>query len=93
MTIAIRARELLAEIRLLFTVLSWPQYGCIFWSDQHHGEQFGHYENWASFNEEMQANFERWGIEKPIVIMGSAWRVRLIQWLLRSDRPGLFTQI
>ena len=88
-----RIIRILADVPVLFTVLSWPQYGCLFWSDQHHGDCFGHYENWAVFNEELQGNFKRWGIEKPVVIVGPAWRVRLIQWLLRGHRPGIFTTI
>lgn len=83
-----RLLEALADLRYLFTVLSWPQYGCIFWSDQSHGDChgdcFGHYESWEAFNKELADNFRWWKIEKPVVIVGPAWRVRLIQWLLRA---------
>jgi len=81
-------KHLLSELRLLRTVLSWPQYGCLFWSREYHGDMFGHYESWESFQEEYRQNFERWGVRGPIVLIeGSAWRVRLIQWALRGERP------
>ena len=83
----------LSGLREVLRVLRQPRYGCLFWSDTGSGEVFGNYGSFQSFSEDIHRDFERWGIKNPIIIVGPAWRVRLVQLLLRGSRPGFATKI
>ncbi len=85
-------KQLIADIksgaRESVRLMLLKQWGCLFWEikpSNVRGEFWGPAASVREFTEEAKDNFKRWGVQDPFVLIGPAWRIRLVKWALRRN--------
>lgn len=74
--------------REFIRLLLLRRWGCLFWevkASNVRGEFWGSAASVQEFAEESKENFKRWGVNNPFVLIGPAWRIRIVKWALRRN--------
>jgi hypothetical protein len=76
------------NVRELVRLLLLRRWGCLFWeirAGNVRGEFWGSATSLEEFAEEARDDFKRWGVHSPFVLIGPAWRIRIVKWALRRN--------